>query len=127
MITDPIADLLTRIRNASRAKHEFVLIPYSKIKESLVALLASEGFLGEVKIVRNEKFPQLKIFLIPQNTGIELVRKSTPGRRLYLPSTDLRPVKNGYGIGIVSTSKGLLTTEKAIECGVGGEYICEVY
>jgi len=127
MITDPIADLLTRIRNASRAKHEFVLIPYSKIKESLVAVLASEGFLGEVKVVRNEKFPQLKVFLIPKNFGIELVRKSTPGRRLYLGCSDLRPVKNGYGIGVVSTSRGLLTTEKALEEGLGGEYICEVY
>ncbi len=127
MITDPIADLLTRIRNASRAKHEFVLIPYSKLKESLVAVLAAEGFIGEVKVVRNEKFPQLKVFLIPQNSGIELVRKSTPGRRSYSSCVDLRPVKNGYGIGIVSTSKGLLTTEKAIEAGLGGEYICEVY
>ncbi len=127
MITDPVADLLTRIRNASRAKHEFVLIPYSKIKESLVAVLASEGFLGEVKIVRNEKFPQLKVFLIPENSGIELVRKSTPGRRAYVSCSELRPVKNGYGVGIVSTSKGLLTTEKAIEAGLGGEYVCEVY
>jgi len=127
MITDPIADLLTRIRNASRARHEFVLIPYSKIKESLVAVLASEGFLGEVKVVRNEKFPQLKVFLIPENSGIELVRKSTPGRRSYLACSDLRPVKNGYGVGVVSTSKGLLTTEEALEKGLGGEYICEVY
>ncbi len=127
MITDPIADLLTRIRNASRARHEFVLIPYSKMKESLVSLLASEGFLGEVKIVRNEKFPQLKIFLLPTHTGIELVRKSTPGRRAYKACSELRSVKNGYGVGIVSTSKGLLTTEKAIEEGVGGEYVCEVY
>lgn len=127
MITDPIADLLTRIRNASRAKHEFVLIPYSKMKESLVALLSSEGFIGEVKVVRNEKFPQLKLFLIPENSGIELVRKSTPGRRAYVACSELSPIKNGYGIGIVSTSKGLLTTEKAIEEGIGGEYICEVY
>lgn len=127
MITDPIADLLTRIRNASRAKHEFVLIPYSKIKESLVAVLSAEGFIGEVKVVRNQKFPQLKAFLIPENSAIELVRKSTPGRRSYKACSDLRPVKNGYGIGIVSTSKGLFTTEKAIEEGLGGEYICEVY
>ncbi len=127
MITDPIADLLTRIRNASRARHEFVLIPYSKLKESLLAILLEEGFVSEVKVVRNEKFPQLKVFLIPENSSIELVRKSTPGRRLYVSCSDLRPVKSGYGIGILSTSKGLLTVEKAIEEGVGGEYICEVY
>lgn len=127
MITDPIADLLTRIRNASRARHEFVTIPYSKMKESLVTILSDEGFVGEVKVVRNEKFPQLKVFLLPGNKSIELVRKSSPGRRQYLPFSELRPVKNGFGIGIISTSKGLLTTDQAMEQGIGGEYICEVY
>lgn len=127
MITDPIADLLTRVRNASRAKHEFVIIPYSKLKESLVTILSEEGFVGEIKIVRSGQFPQLKVFLIPENSGIQLLRKSTPGGRSYLPCSQLRPVKNGYGIGIVSTSKGLLTTEKCLEQGIGGEYLCEVY
>jgi small subunit ribosomal protein S8 len=127
MITDPIADLLTRIRNASRARHDFVFVPYSKLKESIVSILVDEGFLSEVKVVRNEKFPKLKIFLNPNNTGIMLVRKSTPGRRVYVSHSELRPVKSGYGIGIISTSKGVLTTEDAIEHGIGGEYICEVY
>ena len=127
MITDPIADLLTRIRNASRARHEFVMIPYSKIKESLVTILQSEGFVGESKVVRNEKFPQLKVFLLPGSRMIELIRMSSPGRRQYLSFSDLRPVKNGFGVGIISTSKGLLTTDQAMEQGIGGEYICEVY
>lgn len=127
MITDPIADLLTRIRNASRARHDFVTIPYSKMKESLVSILSAEGFVGESKIVRNEKFPQLKVFLLPGNTKIELVRKSSPGRRQYVSFSNLRPVKNGNGIGIISTSKGLLTSEQAMEQAIGGEYICEVY
>ena len=127
MITDPIADLLTRIRNASRARHDFVTIPYSKMKESLVSILRDEGFVGEVKVVRNEKFPQLKVFLLPSNTQIELVRKSSPGRRQYVSFSGLRPVKNGFGIGIISTSKGILTVEGAMEQGIGGEYICEVY
>lgn len=127
MITDPISDLLTRIRNASRARHDFVVIPYSKIKENIVTILNQEGFLGEVKVVRNEKFPQLKVYLIPENSGLNLDRKSTPGRRVYIPFSGLRSVRNGFGVGILSTSKGLLTVEKAQEAGVGGEYICEVY
>lgn len=127
MITDPIADLLTRIRNASRARHEFVLIPYSKMKESLVNILHEEGFVGESKVVRNSQFPQLKVFLLAGNTNIQLVRKSSPGRRKYISCASIRPVKNGFGIGIVSTSKGVLTTDRAVEEGVGGEYICEVY
>lgn len=127
MITDPIADFLTRIRNASRARHEYVMIPFSKMKESLANLLCAEGFLGEVKIVRNEAFPQLKIYLLPTHTGIHLTRKSSPGLRKYVSTDSLRPVKNGFGVGIISTSKGVMTIEQAKALGVGGEYICEVY
>ncbi len=127
MITDPIADFLTRIRNASRARHEYVTIPYSKLKEQLANLLSSEGFVGEVKIVRNEKFPQIKIYLLPGNEQLQLVRKSSPGRRSYISSSELRPVKQGFGVGVLSTSKGILTIEQAKALGVGGEYICEVY
>lgn len=127
MITDPVADLLTRIRNASRARHTSVSIPYSKFKEEIVKILSEEGFLGEVKIVRNESFPQIKAYLLPKNTGLELDRVSTPGRRKYLGVEEIRPVKNGFGIGILTTSQGVMTTEKAKEEKLGGEYICEVY
>lgn len=127
MVTDPIADLLTRIRNASRARHESVSAPYSRLKEDILHILSREGFVGEIKVVRNKTFPELKVYLLPQNKEISLVRKSTPGRRMYLSVAQLRPVKNGFGIGVLSTSKGLLTVEDAIDQGVGGEYICEVY
>ena len=127
MITDPIADFLTRIRNASRARHESVSVPYSKIKESIATILSEEGLLGEVKVVRNEKFPLLKMYLLPTHNTITLTRKSTPGLRKYVGQGDLRLVKSGYGVGIISTSKGLLTIEKAKEQGLGGEYICEAY
>nr|AMR07685.1 ribosomal protein S8 [uncultured bacterium] len=127
MITDPIADFLTRIRNASRARHDFVMIPYSKMKEQLANLLSSEGFLGEVKIVRNEKFPQIKIYLISGNEQLQLNRKSSPGLRRYVSAEELRPVKQGFGVGVISTSKGIVTIEQAKALGVGGEYICEVY
>jgi small subunit ribosomal protein S8 len=127
MITDPIADLLTRIRNASCARKNSVLIPYSQFKEKISKILLREGIFQEVKVVRNGKFPELKIYLKDADFGLTLVRKSTPGRRVYLSCSDIRPVKNGFGVGIFSTSKGLLTAEEAKSEGVGGEYVCEVY
>jgi len=127
MITDPIADFLTRLRNASRAGHTSVSVPYSKLKEKIAKIFVKEGFFQELKIVRNEKFPELKLYIKEDNADIALVRKSSPGLRVYLSASDLRPVKNGFGLGVVSTSKGLLTIEEAQKEGIGGEYICEVY
>jgi len=127
MITDPIADFLTRLRNASRAGHTSVSVPYSQLKERIAKIFVREGFFQELKIVRNEKFPELKLYIKEENSGIELVRKSSPGLRVYLSSSELRPVKNGFGLGLISTSKGLLTIEEAQKEGIGGEYICEVY
>ena len=127
MITDPIADFLTRIRNASRAGCSSVEIPYSKIKEQISKILIREGIFQELKIVRSGKFPELKLYLKDGDAGISLIRKSTPGRRLYLSVGELRPVKRGFGVGVISTSKGLLTIEEAIADGIGGEYVCEVY
>lgn len=127
MITDPIADFLTRLRNASRAGHSSVSVPYSKLKEKIASIFVREGFFQELKVVRSGKFPELKLYIKEENAGISLVRKSTPGLRVYLSSSDLRPVKNGFGLGLISTSKGLLTIEEAQKEGIGGEYICEVY
>ncbi len=127
MITDPIADFLTRVRNASRAGHNSVSAPHSHLKERIARILVREGFFQEVKIVRSGKFPELKLYLKEGNKDIALVRKSTPGLRRYLSVSDLRPVKNGFGLGLVSTSKGLLTIEEAQKEGIGGEYVCEVY
>lgn len=127
MNTDPIADLLTRIRNASRARHEYVLVPHSRVKEDIVELLLQEGFVEKIRQVQDLKFPHLKIYLNPEFRNIELKRKSSPGRRMYLSHAQIRPVRNGYGIGIYSTSKGIVTDKKAKEEGIGGEYICEVF
>lgn len=127
MITDPIADFLTRVRNASRAGHSSVLVPHSGLKEEIAKILVREGFFQEIKIVRNEKFPEIKLYLKEGNRDISLVRKSTPGLRKYLSASDLRPVKSGFGVGVISTSKGLLTVEEAQAEGIGGEYVCEVY
>jgi small subunit ribosomal protein S8 len=127
MHSDPIADFLTRIRNASRAKHSFVEIPYSTMREQLAEILEKKKFVKSVKIVRDQKFPFLRIYLDPELSSLVLIRKSKPGRRSYQKSLDIRSVKNGYGIGIYSTSKGLLTDHEARELKIGGEFLCEVY
>ena len=127
MTTDPIADFLTRVRNASRAGHNFVTAPHSQLKEKIARIFVREGFFQEVKVVRSGKFPELKLYLKEGNSGITLTRKSSPGLRVYLSASDLRPVKNGFGLGLLSTSKGLLSIEEAQQAGIGGEYICEVY
>ncbi|MEI7511659.1 MAG: 30S ribosomal protein S8 [Candidatus Peregrinibacteria bacterium] len=127
MNTDPIADLLTRIRNASRARHEFVMVPHSRFKEDIIEILLREGFVEKVRHVQDQKFPQLKIYLSPELRNIQLKRRSSPGRRLYVQNAEIRPVRNGYGIGVYSTSQGLLTDQEAKKAGVGGEYICEVF
>lgn len=127
MHSDPIADLLTRIRNAARAKHEMVEMPYSTMRERLAEILEKNKFVKSVKIVRDQKFPFLRIYLCPELSSLMLIRKSKPGRRYYQKSSEIRPVKNGYGIGVYSTSKGLLTDSEAREQGTGGEFLCEVY
>jgi len=127
MNTDPIADLLTRIRNASRAGHESLTIPYSRLKEEIVQILSKRGFVGAVKIVRDQGFSLIRVYLLPTQKNISLIRKSKPGRRLYVSHKEIRPVKNGYGVGIISTSKGVITSEDSLREGIGGEYLCEVF
>lgn len=127
MNTDPIADLLTRIRNASRARHEYVMVPASRLKEDILEILSKEGFVDKIRHVQDQKIPQLKVYLNPEFQNIELTRKSSPGRRLYISHAQIRPVRNGYGIGIYSTSQGLMTDDEAKKAGIGGEYICEVF
>lgn len=132
---DPIADMLTRIRNAQRAKHKQVLVPFSKLKLSIAEILQQRNFIESVKKEMGEKFPVLKIILkyevvsnTEKNPAIrEIKRVSRQGQRIYVKKTDIKRVKNGYGISIVSTSKGIMTGDKAQKTGLGGEIICEVW
>ncbi len=130
-ITDPIADLLTRIRNAQRAGLEVVSVPASKIKIGITHLLKEEGYVRAYKCVRDNKQGILKIALKYSDEGKGVIsgldRKSRPGRRLYVGSDKIPFVRNGFGFGILSTSKGLLTDRQAREQKVGGEYICSIY
>ena len=130
-MTDPIADLLTRIRNAQRAGHSTVIIPRSKVKVSIVALLKREGYVEGY--VENTEGPQgnIKVFLKYDNhnratiRGIERISK--PGRRMYVGHAEIPRVRNGLGMAILTTPRGVITDAQARQAGVGGEVICHVW
>ena len=131
-MTDPIADFLTRIRNAYMAGKKVVEIPSSKMKEGLTKILCEKGYILSYKVVEGSPYNTIKIALkyhpetkMPAIKRIE--RISSPGLRQYVGVDDMPRVLNGLGIAIVSTSKGLVTDKEAKEMGVGGEVICYVY
>lgn len=132
-MTDPIADLLTRIRNAVKANHKVVEAPGSKIKQEIVKILHEQGYILAYKFGTNEKgFSTIKIALKyhpeTKTPAIKsLTRASRPGLRKYAGATDMPRVMNGLGIAIVSTSKGIMTDKKARAENVGGEVLCYVY
>lgn len=125
MYTDPIADLLTRIRNASKANVSVVTIPYSKLKEEILKIMQASGFVEKYEKSK-EALAELTITL-KENRPLTLTRVSRPGQRIYLGKETMKPHRSGLGIAIVSTSKGLMTSEKAKKEGIGGEMICEIY
>ena len=130
-MTDPIADLLSRIRNAQIAKHDRLDVPVSRLKVEIAKLLKDEGFIKNFREI--EAVPQgtLRIFLRYSTEGVpaisHLQRVSKPGRRVYRKAEEIQPVRNGLGIGIVSTSQGLLTDSQARERRVGGELLCQIW
>lgn len=130
-MTDPIADLLTRIRNASAVRHEKVAVPASNLKLRIVNLLREEGFIRNFKIVKEQPQDQIIIYLkyTPENspviTGIQRISK--PGRRTYVKESNLPSVRSGLGIAILSTSHGVMTDRQARALKVGGEHICSVW
>ena len=129
-ISDPIADMLTRVRNAIKAEHLKVDIPSSKMKVSIAKILKDEGFIKNFKIIDDSKQKLLRIYLkysdANESAILALTRISKPGRRVYMKAEDLRPVLNNIGIRILSTSKGVITNKAAQKMNVGGEVICEI-
>ncbi len=130
MNTDPIADMLTRIRNAANASSNVTYIPYSKIKESIATILHQNNFIAGVEVEAKGAFKQLVVTLrdrkdIPAPTT--LTRISKPGRRVYAGADQIPTVLGGRGIVIISTPKGLMTGRDARKQGLGGELICKVY
>ena len=130
-ITDPIADMLTRIRNAVMVQHDSVLIPSSKMKIAIAKRLKEEGFITDYEAVRDKSRRMIKIHLKydennrPIINGLERVSK--PGLRVYVGSKEIPRIYGGLGIAIVSTSKGVMTGQKAWREGIGGELLCYVW
>lgn len=129
--TDPISDLLTRLRNGMRAGHDRVDIPASRIKEDLVRVLAEEGYVSSWRRVEEKGRPVLRVGLKYDHEGSPIVaglkRVSRPGRRVYTPAKEIPDVLGGLGISIISTSKGIVTGRKARDSRLGGEILCNVW
>ncbi|NLM96764.1 MAG: 30S ribosomal protein S8 [Halanaerobiaceae bacterium] len=130
-ITDPIADMLTRIRNANNAKKDVVNMPASKIKINIAEILKEEGFIADYKIVENYPQNNLRIYLKYGANNEKVItglkRISKPGLRVYVKKEDIPKVLGGLGIAIISTSKGIVSDKKARSYGLGGEVLCYVW
>ena len=130
-ISDPIADLLTRIRNAVMVRHESVMIPASRMKLSIARILKEEGFINDYEVVRGKPHRIIKIYLKysdrnePVLSGLERVSK--PGLRVYVRQKEIPRVYGGSGIAIVSTAKGVMTGQQAWHQGIGGELLCYIW
>lgn len=129
-MTDPIADMLTRIRNAYTAKQKATAIPYSTVKEAIAHKLAELNYLKDVQVSGEGKNKQILVSLVYQSdrpvvTGLQRVSK--PGRRVYSKAKDLQPVLSGYGSFLISTSQGIMSDVQARQASIGGEIICKVW
>lgn len=125
-VVDPIADILTRIRNAQMALHESTSVPASKTKAAMVVIFKEEGYIQDFEV--NDKTIDIRLKYqegTPALSGLK--RMSKPGRRVYVSKADIPAVQNGLGICILSTSKGILEGGKAKEMGIGGELLCEIW
>jgi small subunit ribosomal protein S8 len=125
--TDPIADMLTRIRNGIMSGKTEIEVPYSKLKSAIAEILQANGYLGKVTVTQEGSFKQLKLQLNGNSQPESLVRVSKPGRRIYAKANEIPSVRTGKGIVILSTPAGIMTGKEARTKGVGGELICKVY
>jgi small subunit ribosomal protein S8 len=131
MMTDPIADMLARLRNGALARHAAVSLPASKLKASIARVLAEAGYVGDVSEEEREGRTVVRVELRYADDGRALIdglrRVSRPSRRVYVGKDEVPKVRNGLGIAVLSTSKGILSDRAAREAGVGGELLCEVW
>ncbi len=131
MVTDPIGDLLTRLNNAAQRRHESFLVPASKLKRAILTILQKEGYVHSVEDAVHDGHPALKVQLRyvgdgqPMITGMERISK--PGRRVYVGSKEIGKVRNGIGMSILSTSKGIMTDQESRRNKLGGEVLCSVW
>jgi len=129
-MTDPIADMIIRIKNALAARHEEVVIPHSKVKQAIADILATEGYVSGVEVKATGHQPDLIVKLKYTNRApaiTDVRRLSTPGRRLYASAKHIPRALGGYGITIVSTSSGIMTDKDARKKNAGGELLCQIW
>ncbi len=129
-ISDPIADMLTAIRNAAMARKEKITVPASKLKQRILEIFRDHGYIRGFKFIEDNKQGLLEIYLRyieGEPAFTEIVRVSKPGRRIYVEVDEIPNVKRGIGIAVISTSKGVMTNKQARKERVGGEYICYIY
>ncbi|MCU0599590.1 MAG: 30S ribosomal protein S8 [Desulfobacterales bacterium] len=130
-MSDPLADMLTRIRNAGKAKLNSVDIPGSKMKAALANVMKEEGFIRNFKFIKDNKQGIIRVYLKYDRNDAHVIygleRVSKPSRRVYTKNKDVKPVLNGIGISVLSTSKGIMTDKQARQENVGGELICKIW
>ena len=127
MITDPIADLLTRMRNAVKARHQKTMVPHSKMKAAILNVLKKYNFITDFKVVKKEHFNEIEIYFRSDLNVLNLKRISKPGQRIYVKKNEIKSILSDYGIAVISTPQGVMSNKDAQKNGVGGEYICEVW
>jgi small subunit ribosomal protein S8 len=131
MMTDPISDMLTRIRNAGYARHAETRCPASSLKQAVASVLSAEGFIGAVSVEGEGPAKQLILGIRYSEDGSTMIdeihRVSTPGRRVYVGQEKIPRVRSGLGMSVLSTSKGVMCDRDAREAGIGGEVLCEVW
>ena len=130
-MTDPVADMLTRIRNANMARHDKVDLPASRLKEEIARILHEEGYIKSYRYIEDEKQGTLRVYLKyskdKQKAIQRIERISKPGRRVYVGKSELPRVLNGLGVAIISTSRGVITAAQCRREGVGGEVLCHIW
>lgn len=128
---DPVSDLLTRLRNAHLAKHDRADVPSSRLKVEICRILKEQGFIRNFRVIESRPQPVVRVYLEYDDSGEpairELRRVSKPGRRVYRSASEIRPVRNGRGVSVISTNQGVLSDTQARELRVGGEVLCEVW
>ena len=130
MVNDPIADMLTRIRNALMARHDDVLIPSSRMKLSIAMILKREGFINDYEVLKGKPQSMIRIrlkYMDKQPALFGLERASKPGLRVYVERSEIPRVYGGLGIAIISTSKGIMTGQEAWRNHIGGELLCRIW
>lgn len=131
MMTDPIADLLVRIRNGARRGHDTVTVPASKLKAEILKVMKTEGFISDYETVTTDGHPAIQIRLRYVGEGQPVItgmrRISKPGKRVYIGKRNLKPVVGGMGLAIMSTSKGIMTDQESKRASLGGEVLCHIW